>query len=54
MKHSSNNLGLIAYYQKCGFDFLGLSELKDTKGLPGHYDNATACLFQIKLEGKFD
>ncbi len=45
-----NNPGLINYYQKCGFDFLGLLKLKDTKGLPAHYDNATVSLFQMKLE----
>ncbi|MDB5030881.1 GNAT family N-acetyltransferase [Mucilaginibacter sp.] len=44
------NTGLIDYYQKCGFDFLGLSKLKNTKGLPAHYDNATVSLFQIVLD----
>jgi RimJ/RimL family protein N-acetyltransferase len=44
-----DNPGLITYYQKCGFDFLGLLKLKDTRGLPSHYDNATVSLFQIKL-----
>ncbi len=41
------NKGLIKYYQKCGFDFLGLSKLKDTDNLPAHYHNATVCLFQM-------
>jgi len=41
------NIGLIEYYKKCGFDFLGLSELTDTKGLPAHYHNATVSLFQM-------
>ena len=45
-----DNPGLISYYQKCGFDFLGLLKLKDTKGLPAHYDNATVSLFQIALK----
>lgn len=44
-----NNTGLISYYSKCGFEFLGLSELKDTEGLPAHYNNATVSLFEIKL-----
>jgi hypothetical protein len=44
------NFELIKYYQKCGFDFLGLSKLKDTNALPAHYHNATVSLFQISLE----
>ncbi|MDV7695767.1 GNAT family N-acetyltransferase [Chryseobacterium soli] len=42
-----DNPGLISYYTKCGFDFLGLSKLKNTEGLPAHYDNATVSLFQL-------
>jgi len=45
-----DNPGLINYYTKCGFYFLGLSKLKDTTGLPAHYNNATVSLFQIELE----
>lgn len=41
------NKGLIKYYQKCGFDFLGLSKLKNTDDLPAHYYNATVSLFEI-------
>ncbi|HEU4496616.1 MAG TPA: GNAT family N-acetyltransferase [Flavobacterium sp.] len=44
-----NNPGLISYYKKCGFDFLGLSQLKNTIGLPAHYENATVSLFQMEL-----
>ena len=44
-----DNPGLIAYYTKCGFDFLGLSKLTNTAGLPAHYDNATVSLFQLQL-----
>lgn len=44
-----NNPGLISYYSKCGFDFLGLLKLQNTAGLPAHYDNATVSLFQITL-----
>ena len=43
------NKGLIDYYQKCGFCFLGLSKLKNTRDLPAHYHNATVSLFQIML-----
>jgi len=44
-----NNPGLISYYTKCGFDFLGLSKLENTAGLPAHYHNATVSLFQMKV-----
>jgi GNAT superfamily N-acetyltransferase len=44
-----DNPGLISYYSKCGFDFLGLLKLQNTDGLPAHYKNATVSLFQIKL-----
>ncbi|TWI93932.1 acetyltransferase (GNAT) family protein [Mucilaginibacter frigoritolerans] len=44
-----NNPGLIAYYIKNGFDFLGLYKLENTEGLPAHYHNATVSLFQIEL-----
>lgn len=43
------NPGLISYYSKSGFDFLGLLKLQNTEGLPAHYENATVSLFQIKL-----
>ena len=41
------NKGLINYYQKCGFDYLGLLKLKNTANLPIHYHDATVCLFQM-------
>lgn len=44
------NKALINYYTKSGFDFLGLLKLKDTLGLPAHYDNAVVSLFQINLK----
>jgi ribosomal protein S18 acetylase RimI-like enzyme len=43
------NKGLIDYYQKCGFDFLGLVQLEHTDGLPAHYHHAKVSLFQIEL-----
>jgi GNAT superfamily N-acetyltransferase len=43
------NKGLIEYYQKCGFDFLGLVKLKNTENLPAHYNNATVSHFQINI-----
>lgn len=44
-----NNTKLIEHYTKAGFDFLGMFELKDTKGLPDHYHYLPACLFQISV-----
>ncbi len=43
------NVGLINYYKKCGFEFLGLSKLKNTSELPAHYNNATVSLFQMPI-----
>jgi ribosomal protein S18 acetylase RimI-like enzyme len=45
-----NNTKLIDYYTKTGFQFLGLFDLKNTDGLPAHYHNVPACLFEIKLQ----
>ena len=44
-----NNVRLIEHYTNAGFHFLGIFELKDTTGLPDHYHNVPACLFEIKL-----
>lgn len=44
-----NNTKLIDYYTTAGFRFLGMFDLKNTKGLPAHYNNVPACLFEIKL-----
>ena len=43
------NIKLISHYKKCGFDFIGLSRLKETSNLPFHYQNATVSLFQITI-----
>ncbi|MES2776794.1 MAG: GNAT family N-acetyltransferase [Bacteroidota bacterium] len=44
-----NNEKLIRHYTNAGFDYLGLFKLQNTDGLPQHYHNASACLFEIKL-----
>jgi ribosomal protein S18 acetylase RimI-like enzyme len=44
-----NNTKLIEHYTNAGFNFLGLFNLKSTEGLPAHYHNQPACLFEIKL-----
>lgn len=45
-----NNEKLITHYTNAGFDYLGYYKLKDTAGLPEHYHNASACLFEINLK----
>jgi hypothetical protein len=42
------NHKLIEHYTACGFDFLGLSQLTNTDGLPEHYHNAVVSLFEFK------
>jgi len=44
-----NNVRLIKHYTNAGFNFLGMFDLKNTSGLPDHYHNEPACLFEIKL-----
>ena len=44
-----NNTSLIKHYTNAGFQFLGMFDLKSTEGLPAHYHNTPACLFEIKL-----
>ena len=45
-----NNTKLIEHYTSAGFQFLGMFELTDTSGLPGHYQTErNCCLFEIKL-----
>ena len=43
------NEKLIEYYTRAGFDFLGMFDLRDTGGLPAHYREFPAALFEIKL-----
>lgn len=44
-----NNTKLIEHYTNAGFTFLGMYDLKNTEGLPKHYHNVPACLFEIDL-----
>jgi predicted GNAT family N-acyltransferase len=44
------NEKLIEHYGNCGFEFLGLSKLITTDGLPAHYHNATVSLFQFDVK----
>ena len=46
-----NNTGLIHHYTSAGFQFLGMFELTNTEGLPGHYQKEkNCCLFEIDLD----
>jgi len=43
------NRGLINHYQKSGFNYLGLFDLKNTDQLPAHYHNAAVSLFELTI-----
>lgn len=43
------NTRLIEHYIQAGFDFLGMFNMKNTEGLPGHYESGHVALFEIKL-----
>ena len=47
-----NNEKLIKHYTNCGFDFLGIVQLKSADELPSHYQDADVCLFQIKINAE--
>jgi ribosomal protein S18 acetylase RimI-like enzyme len=47
-----NNSKLIEHYTRNGFEFLGLFDMKDTNGLPSHYKEGPACLFEIDIHKK--
>ncbi len=44
-----HNPGLINHYTKCGFEFIGTRTLEDTTGLPDHYNEGEAYLFQREV-----
>jgi len=44
------NQKLIGHYTKMGFIFLGMFDMKNTKGLPEHYQNGQAALFELKVQ----
>lgn len=44
-----NNQKLIEYYQKCGFNFLGIWQLQNSDALPRHYHNADVCFFERSI-----
>lgn len=44
------NNKLISHYCNAGFNFLGIKKLKDSTGLPAHYQDADVCYFEIALK----
>ena len=48
----NKNEKLIQHYGNCGFEFLGLSKLIETDGLPEHYRSATVSLFQLNVKNE--
>ncbi len=45
-----NNAKLIEHYTKNGFNFLGMFDMKNTEGLPEHYQNGQAALFELRVD----
>lgn len=45
-----DNEKLKEYYLTCGFDYLGITSMEDTQGLPKHYEGLSLSLFEIKLD----
>lgn len=43
------NQKLIQHYEESGFTFLGMVQLKDTRGLPDHYQLDKVSLFELKV-----
>ena len=46
----ADNEKLIAYYQQCGFTFLGLTEEINAADLPKHYDSIRLSLFEMAIQ----
>ncbi len=44
------NQKLIGHYTKMGFTFLGMFDMKNTEGLPEHYQNGQAALFELVVD----
>ena len=45
-----DNEKLRNYYVSCGFKYLGLTHMKNTKGLPKHYEGLSLSLFEIEVD----
>ena len=49
MDTCGDNKGLIAYYQKCGFNHLDSFLLEKNEALPSHYHNNIVQLFELEV-----
>lgn len=49
MDTGSGNEKLNNYYVKCGFNYLGIIEIKNAEDLPKHYIGGSSSLFEIRL-----
>ncbi|MBB6502175.1 GNAT family N-acetyltransferase [Pedobacter cryoconitis] len=49
MDTGSGNEKLNNYYISCGFNYLGVTQLEDTSGLPKHYEHGSFSLFEIPV-----
>ncbi|RZK07320.1 MAG: GNAT family N-acetyltransferase [Flavobacterium sp.] len=45
----ADNEKLLDYYTGCGFEYVGVVNMDDTKGLPKHYEGISLSLFEIKV-----
>jgi RimJ/RimL family protein N-acetyltransferase len=45
-----DNEKLRDYYISCGFEYLGITEMKNTEGLPKHYQDLSLSLFEIEVK----
>lgn len=54
MDTGSGNDRLNNYYVSCGFTYLGVVKLKNTEGLPQHYQDGAFSLFEIKIQDTVD
>ena len=44
-----DNEKLKEYYLSCGFEYLGITQMDNTDGLPKHYEGLSLALFEIKV-----
>ena len=45
-----DNEKLRVYYVSCGFNYLGITVMKNTEGLPKHYEGLSLSLFEIEVD----
>ncbi|WP_421942297.1 GNAT family N-acetyltransferase [Pedobacter sp.] len=45
----ADNEKLLQHYTQSGFDYVGIADLKNSEGLPKHYEGISLSLFEIKI-----